>query len=272
MGDPKKLPVTTFLSPEGLFVLIAALVTSAVASLPIVVVPGILAYALLTFLRYQRWREAADDVLAPIVPPVEGLGQEYLAHVQRAAATQRQVLQEIASADQNTKLLLLPNAERVRELVVSTAQLARKLQQIEGHLRGANPSWLHEEATRLEARLKVTEDETARKGFERALEQQQEKVAVFAELKARSERILAQLTTVELTLETVAAQVVRIKSADSSAASEESLRVSEALRNLSIDVQALAESVEETEHAEFLSAGKHESAESLSAGKSQRSG
>ena len=92
----------------------------------------------------------------------------------------------------------------------------------------------------------------AKERFERAYDQHRQKVEVFTELQARWERIDAQLTNIQLTLETVAAQVLRIKSAEAGTASHESVRVIESLDALSIDVQSLAETVEETVDAGSL--------------------
>lgn len=72
-----------------------------------------------------------------------------------------------------------------------------------------------------------------------------QKQQAYDELAARRGRLDAQLVGVEKTLETAAAQVIRIKSADS-AAGEPGPRVADAIDALAVDLSAAAETVDET--------------------------
>ena len=77
-------PLSTWLPLEGILVLVMAGVTAAIASLPIVFVPGILAYAILAYLRYRRFREAPDGLAAePLRPDLSTLRPEHAARVNR---------------------------------------------------------------------------------------------------------------------------------------------------------------------------------------------
>ena len=54
MGSEKKPgPLSIWFNPAGVLVLLAAAVTAAVASMPLILVPGVLAYGILVFLKYQ---------------------------------------------------------------------------------------------------------------------------------------------------------------------------------------------------------------------------
>lgn len=248
-------PLSTWLSPEGLAVLAAAGATAALASLPVVLVPGAMAYGLVTYLRRERWKATqARAVYRPVEPPLEGLSHHLGGRVVKAVNLQKQILAEIEGAEGDERVLLLPHAERVKELVEHAAVLARQLQRIEFSLQGSgSPQKARDDERALSARMAKAQDAGAKEGYGRALEQQRAKVRVLGELQARSERIDAQLSTLELTLETVAAQVVRIKSAAAAEASAERARLAESLDSLAIDVDALADTVDETGRHDFLS-------------------
>ena len=69
MAERPAPPWTTWLSPEGLVVLGAAAGTAAAASMPLVLVPGVLAYGIVTALRYGRWRDASAAAEWAVPPP-----------------------------------------------------------------------------------------------------------------------------------------------------------------------------------------------------------
>ncbi len=247
---PPVPPIITWLNPEGLAVLAAAGVTAAVAALPVIVVPGVLAYGILTWLRYNRWRERSSNALPALADiDLSRLRHPYSARVAACAQLQSRVLADIAGADPLHQSMLQPSVERVRTLAHAAADLAFKLQQIDEHLTREDVRSLRNEEAFLTSRVQGAQDPVARERFERALEQHRQKAELHQELRARWERIDAQLTNIQLTLETVSAQVLRIKSAEAGTASNESARVIESLDNLSVDVDALAETVEETVEA-----------------------
>lgn len=247
---PSSPPVITWLNPEGLSVLAAAGVTAAVAAMPVIVVPGVLAYGILTWLRYTRWRDRADQAgTEPIAVDLSRLRHPYSSRVAMCVQLQSRVLADIAGADTMHKAMLQPSVDRVRSLAQASSEMAYKLQQIDDHLSREDVRSLDNEEAFLKNRVEGAQDPVARERFERALEQHHQKVALHKELRARWERIDAQLTNIQLTLETVSAQVLRIKSAEAGTASHESARVLESLANLSVDVEALAETVEETVEA-----------------------
>jgi hypothetical protein len=234
-------------SPEGALVLLAAIGTAAVASMPLVLLPGVLAYAILTYLRHRR---AAGG---------EGTPAPYAARVHRAEALERRILAELEGAAPEHGALLAGTAERVRALVVATARLAEQLAELDRHLDeasispergygGVAPIVIEDpgrEARALEQRIAAARDPGARDGYARALAQLRQKEKVALELSARRERIDAQLVEIEKTLETTGAQVVRIKSAEGAAAGAEGARIAEALDALAVEVDAAAETVDE---------------------------
>jgi hypothetical protein len=255
MAQPKtdKPPLITFANPEGLAVLAAAGVTAAVAAMPVVIVPGVLAYGILTWLRYRRWKDGGSGPsFEPATVDLSRLRHPYSARVSVCAQLQTNILAEIANAEVMHRSMLLPSVERVRGLAGAASELAYKLQQIEQHLAREDRRALENEGVFLQSRIQGAQDAVAKERFERAFDQHRQKLEVFTELQARWERIDAQLTNIQLTLETVAAQVLRIKSAEAGTASHESVRVIESLDALSIDVQSLAETVEETVDAGSL--------------------
>lgn len=243
---PSPLPLSTWMPLEGVLVLVAAGVTAATASLPVVLVPGILAYAILAYLRYRRSREASDGLAAePERPDLSALRPEHAARVNRCMSLQEQILDEVRSAGAEHRAMLAPSEDRVRGLTRSALLLAQKLQQLEAHLGAEDSKSAHREAQSLERRIAEARDPGARQSFERALGQHRQKALVIEELRAHRERGDAQLVHIELTLETVAAQILRIKSAEASAMAESGARIVESLDALSVEVEAAAEAVDE---------------------------
>lgn len=247
---PASPPVSTWLSPEGVVVLAAAGATAAAVSMPLVIVPGVLAYGILTFLRYGRWRDGEGDrAFKAEAPDVAGLDAGYAAIVLRCADLEQRVLDAIKSADPGQRAMLAGSIDRVRGLARTAASLARKLQELDRNLGATDPRELDSEAKTLARRVASATDSLAKQGYERAQEQQRQKVEVVGELRARRDRIDAQLTNIELSLQTVSAQILRIKSTGAEIATAEGARVAEALDALSIDVDAVAETVDESAEA-----------------------
>jgi hypothetical protein len=252
MNPKRHLPASAYFSPEGLAVLVAAVVTAAVASLPLVLVPGVVAYVLLTLLRYTRWKDGLEAAAkGPYLPSFDGIFAHHANRLKRLVQLEYQVLGEIQAADAVARPLLEPHGDRVRDLLRAAEELVRKLQRVEQHVQAETPAMLGQQLAELEARLGRTEDAVARERLESALGQQRTKMDLHRELCRRAERLDAQLTSVQLTLETVLAQIARIKSAESSAASHENARVAETLRVLSSEVDAVAETVEEVADENF---------------------
>ena len=247
-GDPRERPpLSTWLPPEGVAVLAAAGATAAIAAMPVVLVPGVLAYGVLSYLRYGRWKEAsAKDELSLDLPDTSKLVREYATRVQRSAALGQQILAEVKNAEPSHRSMLISTAFRVKGLVASTLGLATKLAELDVRLVGIDKKGLDNEAKSLQRRVDEATDAQAKQGYERAMEQQQQKVLVVRELWGRRERIDAQLTNIELTLETVSAQILRIKSTEAANATVEGARVIESLDALSIDIDAVAETVDES--------------------------
>lgn len=254
-----------WVSPEGAVVLLAAVVTAVVAQMPIVLLPGLMAYAVLAYLRYTRRRDEGA-ALAPVAVDLSALPAPYATRVRRAAAHQELILAELSGANDEQQALLTGTAERVRHLVEAAQRMAEKLAELDRHLRaqaGADEEdapalgklaqldrerqrqRTDRETRQLQEQLAAATDPEAREAYTRALAQQEQKEAVLTELMARRERLDAQLWGVEKTLDTVAAQVVRIKSAEGPSVGAEGARINEALDALAVEVDAAAETVEE---------------------------
>lgn len=246
MDKPSLPPLSTWLPLEGILVLVAAGVTAVAASLPIILVPGILAYAILTYLRYRGLREAPDGLAAEVLrPDLSTLRPEYAARVNRCAGLQEQIVLEIRGADAEQRAMLAPSEDRVRGLLRSALLLAQRLQKLEAHLGAEDLKKADREAQAIERRIAEAHDHGARRSFERALAQHRQKALVIQELRAHRERGDAQLTHIELTLETVSARILRIKSAEAGAMTEGGARVVESLDALSVEVEAAAEAMDE---------------------------
>lgn len=248
-------PLVTWLSPEGLVVLAAAGATAWLASLPLVFVPGILAYAILTRLRYRRSREALERVvIEPLQPDLSGLRPEYAARVSRCVSLQAHILSEIQGATPEHRAMLAPTEQRARGIVRTAWDLAHQLQKLEAGIGAEDARKLAGEAQMIERRIAEARDAAARRGFERVLDRHHQKSRVIEQLRAQWERGDAQLVHLELALETVSAQILRITSATAGAtiAGEGGAPIVESLDALAIDVEAAAEAIDEIADAHGL--------------------
>lgn len=237
-------PLSIWLNPGGVIVLLAAAVTAAVTSMPIILVPGFLAYGILAFLRYQR-ATSGNDELNPVTPDTSRLAKPYAARVARSVAIQRTILSEIQSAAPEHRTLLSGTPERVRHLVEAVGRLTAQLQELDRHLSATSPHDLARETKALSQLAESAQDHVAKAGYEKGLAQQKQKTKAFEELAGRRERLDAQLVNVEQVLETVSTQVVRIKSTDNAAATVEGVRIAESLDALAVDIDAVVETVDE---------------------------
>lgn len=238
-------PLSIWLNPGGLVVLVAAAVTAALAQMPVILVPGFLAYGILTYLKYQAAGGASAEDEAPVEPDTSTMHKPYAARVHRSVAIQRAILGELERATDDQKALLAGTAGRVRNLTLAVARLTGQLQELDRHLSATSPHDLARETRSLEQLVAQATDAIAREGYERGLAQQKQKAKVFEELAARRERLDAQLVNVEQALETVKTQIIRIKSTDGAAAGAEGVRIAESLDQLTVDVDAVAETVDE---------------------------
>jgi hypothetical protein len=245
MAEQKKPgPLAIWLNPGGVVVLLAAAVTAALTSMPVILVPGFLAYGLLAFLKYQAAGAKSDDDV-PVEPDTSTLHKPYAARVHRSVAIQRAIFRELAEAAQEQRALLAGTTGRVRHLTLAVARLTAQLQELDRHLSATSPHDLARETRSLEQLVASATDPIAKEGYERGLAQQKQKAKVFEELAARRERLDAQLVNVEQALETVKTQIIRIKSTDNTAAGAEGVRIAESLDQLTVDVDAVAETVDE---------------------------
>ena len=139
--------------------LAAAGVTAAVAAMPVIVVPGVLAYGILTWLRYTRWRDRDDQAGGePVAVDLSRLRHPYSSRAAMCVQLQSRVLADIAGADPMHKAMLQPSIDRVRSLAQAAAEMAYKLQQIDDHLSREDVRSLENEESFLKNRLQGTQD------------------------------------------------------------------------------------------------------------------
>jgi hypothetical protein len=238
-------PLAAWLPPEGLAVLVVAGATAWVTSLPIVFAPGIIAYLILGYLRLARSREVrASASVEALRPDLSGLQAGYAARVERCVSLQARILDEIHGADAAQRAMLAPTEQRVRGLIQAAWELAHKLQKLDAGLGAEEPAKLAREAQAIARRIAEARDLAARQGFERALARHHQKAWVVGQLRAQWDRSDAQLVHLELALQTVAAQILRIKSVDAGLDGEGRAPFAESLDALSFEVEAVDEIVE----------------------------
>lgn len=197
--------VRAFFSPEGVIVLTVALATAIAGSEPLIIVPGLLAYAVLTFGRIERERSRAPRIAGIVV--LEG-----------------RIREAIGAVSSSDRAMLAPCAERARSLVLAATELEREIDALTKHFQASQ--------------------RTAPLPLERVpVIDVQRRHEAMSDLTMRRDRAIAELASIELALETLLARVLAIRTNRTAAASTRAVR--ETLDELGVEAEAIAETLDE---------------------------
>lgn len=235
---------------EGAIVMGAAGVTAVATAMPWFLALGAAGWGILAWERLgelraeQVARRAAERFQLP-VPVVERFGDEACHLAREGHRAAQAVLTEIAAAPERTRDLFATTASEVRGLYEKYVSLVRRLDEISRHLAGADVQRLGRERDQMRRKAEAADDDAEREQYASAVAWLEQSLASHKELAKDASRIVARLAGIRAALESAAAKVVRVKSAEARAAAGEGEEVAQALSALGNEVDALNEAVDE---------------------------
>ena len=165
--------------------------------------------------------------------------------ISRIRELRNRIFEEIDVANESVKPLLEPSVEHIDGVFSKAADLIRRLQDIESYLQTTNSGSLRIEKSEIQSKVATASNVRVILQYEEALKAVEERIANHEQLETLAAQIHAQLTTIRVSLDNTLAKIVRIKTTEISNARFESDDVSEELRNLRIDMDALLGSLNE---------------------------
>jgi len=135
---------------------------------------------------------------------------------------------------------------RSEKLVTVAGRAAKRGDAITRHLGSATPEGLTHDAARLRALSERTADQTARDGFLQAAAAKEKELETYRQLEGLRDRIHAQLTLIEASLDGFSAKLVKLEASDLTEALSVNESLEENLRTMTSDVELLESTYEET--------------------------
>ena len=173
------------------------------------------------------------------------LKAQYIRPISRIRELRDRIFEEIEVANESVKPLLEPSVEHIDGVFSKAADLIRRLQDIEGYLQTTDSGGLHSEKSEIQSKVATASNVRVILQYEEALKAVEERITNHEQLETLAAQIHAQLTTIRVSLDNTLAKIIRIKTTEVSNARFESDDVSEELRNLRIDMDALLGSLDE---------------------------
>lgn len=190
---------------------------------------------------------AALCLVSSSAPPLlpRGLDLQHRAQGQRLLAAQAAVLRELRLAPAGLRALLQGSERRVAELVALALCRLAQHQELGRHLEGSGEGEALREGERLRTRGRLEADPAARERFAQAAAAREATRGHRAELRRGLARLEGELAAVEVGLESVVAQLVKVRSAEARLApGGASGQLAQALETLAAEIGAVAESIE----------------------------
>jgi uncharacterized alkaline shock family protein YloU len=173
------------------------------------------------------------------------LKAEYLDLVSRIRGLRGQIFEQIERSTERVKPLFEPSIEHIEGVFSKAIALIRRLQEIETYLQTTDVEVLHGERSEIHVKIATSTNAQVASQYEEALKAVEERLANHEQLETLAAQIHAQLTTIQASLDNTLAKIVRIRTAELSNESFESDNVSDELKNLRIEMDALLESLDE---------------------------
>jgi hypothetical protein len=267
--DPRKVAIASASSPVNLGVLGAGtlgtvgLVLAGHPMLGIMVLAlGVLAYGALVgldmfnpkFIRRVYEHGDPDAALraglvegaAPEISPDEIDPDELRATYQAILASYVQVHDAVGAGGGILQRSLTEAHERCSYLVREAGQMARRGNALHRYLTRERPRSIEAEAARLEGQARATRDQAAAQGFHQAAQAKHQQLETYMQIEGLYDRIKAQLSVIQTSLDGVHARVVKLNATDPEKAATLGASLSDHLGALQTDMQVLETTVDET--------------------------
>lgn len=185
------------------------------------------------------------DPFAWVEPDLRALQPPYQARVEPTLEVLRRLNAEMRTAPAYLRETTGTVWNEVRTLGERQLFLVGQLQSVEEYLARLNLPQLRAQDQELQARQKAARDPVAIQQYEQARQALRGQAQNVQDLKATADRIDAQLRTVQLELENVYGQVLRMKAAEPSNTDAAMHDLNAGLQGVSRQVGSLSEAVEQ---------------------------
>jgi uncharacterized phage infection (PIP) family protein YhgE len=254
----KKIVKAALCRPRNLFILSTGIITG-IAAAPILIPIGVMAYGIVCYLDLnseafvkkvlQAEEHPAKPLAEPppqaVLPKTPPLDAPELQHLQtRIAATQGKIQQIYDQADEFTRGLLGDFAQ-VENLVGKSAEFFSKAQQIRHYLASENVAQIQQEMSSLQEKIQRGRDEFAKRQYQQALAARRKHLESLRDIGQVYERLVSQLTNIAISLDSMHARMMKLKSSEYSLASAESDQVAAQLNRILADVEQLDAALKE---------------------------
>jgi hypothetical protein len=266
--DARKVAVASASSPVNLGVLgggtlgTVALVLAGHPMLGIMVLAlGVLAYGALVgldmfnpkFIR-QAYEQsdpdaalrAASAAVMPEIMPGDIEPDELRATYQAILSSHVQVHDAVGAGGGILQRSLTEAQERCVYLVREAGQMARRGNALHRYLTRERPRSIEAEAERLAAQARSTRDQAAAQSFHQAAQAKRQQLETYLQIEGLYDRIKAQLSVIQTSLDGVHARVVKLNATDPEKAATVGASLSDHLGALQTDMQVLETTVDET--------------------------
>ncbi len=140
---------------------------------------------------------------------------------------------------------LRESVERCLDLCKEAGKTAQRGVQLRDYLDSQSPIIIEQEAQKLEKQAQTTGDAGARTNYQQAAEAKRQQLQTYRQIEGLYDRVNAQLSVIETTLETVNAKMVKLRATDASEAVAINESISSHIESVRSDIHILESSVEE---------------------------
>ncbi|HZO17264.1 MAG TPA: hypothetical protein VFB62_28500, partial [Polyangiaceae bacterium] len=144
------------------------------------------------------------------------------------------------------QLSLRESIERCLELVKEAGKTATKGDKLRIYLDSESAAQMEKDARRLESQAKNATDGAARDNYKQAAEAKRQQLATYRQIEGLYDRVNAQLSVIETSLETVNAKLVKLSATDVQEAIAANQSIATHLESVHSDIHTLETTVEET--------------------------
>ena len=141
---------------------------------------------------------------------------------------------------------LRESVERCLDLCKEAGKTAERGVQLRDYLDSQSAIIIEQEAQKLEKQAAATGDATARGTFQQAAEAKRQQLGTYRQIEGLYDRVTAQLSVIETTLETVNAKLVKLRATDVSEAMAVNQSISDHIESVRSEIHILESTVEET--------------------------
>jgi hypothetical protein len=266
--EPRKVAIASASNPVNLGVLgggtlgTVVLVLAGHPMLGIMVLAlGVLAYGALVgldmfnpkFIRQvyeqsdpEAARRAGGAAAMPEIAPGEIEPDELRATYQAILGSYVQVHEAVGAGGGIVQRSLTEAHERCVYLVREAGQMARRGNALHRYLTRERPRTIEADAERLEGQARSTRDQAAAQSFRQAAQAKRLQLETYFQIEGLYDRIKAQLSVIQTSLDGVHARVVKLNATDPEKAATVGASLSDHLGALQTDMQVLETTVEET--------------------------